>query len=919
MKPLLYLFPCICLAACPTLQALEVDFQKDIQPILEKRCWKCHGEDKQESGLRLDLRAAMLRGGDLGIPALVPGRPEKSALIEAVKHLDPELKMPPKRRKLPEEEIQLLSRWIKAGAVWPGQMKTVARKKSTHWSFQPVKRPGLPAPPAEQAPAGSPIDAFLQSRLASAGLEYSKPADALALIKRASIVLTGLTPTPEESAAFTDSFSREPEKAYLELVDRLLASPHFGERWAQHWLDVIRWAETNGSESNMYRKNAWIYRDYVIRAFNEDLPYDQFIFEQLAGDTSGQGDATGYLVSGPHVPAATVGQEPSAQRQARADRIDEILQTVGASALGMTIGCARCHNHKFDPISIRDYYSMSAVFQDIEFGSRFPELSADHPRRIRGGKLYKEIADLHEKLRRMGPWEENWTGYRELHFSPVKTRTLRITFQWNYARIDELEIFGTEERNRNLALAANGARAHSPKEMAVVRSELHKINDGEYGTQAWAGRAPKGSKQKPWVQFTFPSPQKINRIRLSTNREDYLSTDYLLGINKFNFGPYRVEALNPDGKWRQVAATGQLARLDKKHPSRKDLLGKLEKLIARVSEEGPRPSFIARFVKPSQTFVLYRGSPESPRDEVVASGLEELDGDLDLEPNSTGKERRKAFALWLTSAKHPLTARVAVNRLWHHVFGQGIVTTTGDFGAAGAPPTHPALLDWLAAELTRSAPGTKRWSLKRLIRLMVTSRAFRQSSLPREAGLAADAASTLLWRYPPRRVEAEVIRDSILQAAGSLNRAIGGRSFRIHNVKKRYAQWKVTDNHSAETWRRMIYQERMRRVDDRMFTAFDFPDCGQVRAKRPISTTPLQALNLLNSVFVNEQARRIAERASKDATGDLEMAISRCFQLLLNREPDKNERQACLSLAKNNSLALVCRALLNTNEFAFIP
>ena len=238
----------------------------------------------------------------------------------------------------------------------------------------------------------------------------------------------------------------------------------------------------------------------------------------------------------------------------------------------------------------------------------------------------------------MGPWEENWTGYRELHFSPVKTRTLRITFQWNYARIDELEIFGTEERNRNLALAANGAKAHSPKEMAVVRSELHKINDGEYGTQAWAGRAPKGSKQKPWVQFTFPSPQKINRIRLSTNREDYLSTDYLLGINKFNFGPYRVEALNPDGKWRQVAATGQLARLDKKHPSRKDLLGKLETLIARVSEDGPRPSFIARFVKPSQTFVLYRGSPESPRDEVVASGLEALDGALDLEPDTTGKE-----------------------------------------------------------------------------------------------------------------------------------------------------------------------------------------------------------------------------------------------------------------------------------------
>ncbi len=919
MKPLLHLIPFLCLAACPPLPGQEVDFERDILPVLEKRCWKCHDEDEQESGLRLDLRASMLRGGDLGVPALVPGKPEESALIEAVKHLDPELKMPPKRRKLPDDEIELLSRWISEGAIWPGQMKAAARKKSSHWSFQPVKRPGLPAPPTGQAPPGNPIDAFLQSRLASAGLAYSQPADARSLIKRASIVLTGLAPTPGETSAFSRSFAMAPEKTYLELIDRLLASPHFGERWAQHWLDVIRWAETNGSESNMYRKNAWIYRDYVIRAFNKDLPYDQFIFEQLAGDTSGQGDATGYLVSGPHVPAATVGQEPAAQRQARADRMDEILQTVGASALGMTIGCARCHNHKFDPISIRDYYSMSAVFQDIEFGSRFPEFSPGHPRRIRGGELYKEIAGLHEKLRSIGPWEENWTGYRELHFTPVKTRTVRITFQWNYARVDELEIFGTEERGRNLALAANGARAHSPKEMAVVRSELHKINDGEYGTQAWAGRAPKGGKNKPWVQFTFPAPREVNRIRLSTNREDYLSTDYLLGINKFNFGPYRVETLNPDGQWRQVAATGQLARLDKKNPSRKELLRQLQELIARVSEEGPRPSFVARFVKPPQTFVLYRGSPESPRDEVFASGLEELDGGLGLRPDATGKQRRKAFALWLTSAKHPLTARVAVNRLWHHIFGQGIVTTTGDFGAAGAPPSHPALLDWLAAELTQPAPGIKPWSLKHLLRLMVTSDAFRQGSTPRQAGLAADATSALLWRYPPRRVEAEVIRDSILQAAGSLNRSIGGRSFRIHNVKKRYAQWEVTDNHGPETWRRMIYQERMRRVDDRMFTAFDFPDCGQVRAKRPVSTTPLQALNLLNSVFVNEQARRIAARASKDAPGGLQGAISRCFQLLLSRAPARDELQACLALAKDSNLALVCRALLNTNEFAFIP
>ena len=241
--------------------------------------------------------------------------------------------------------------------------------------------------------------------------------------RRRSTTSSTRRPTPKQTSEFLTAYSKDRSLAYSRLVDQLLESPHFGERWAQHWLDVIRWAETNGSESNMYRKNAWIYRDYVIRAYNEDKPYDQFLFEQIAGDTVGQGDATGYLVSGPHVPVATVGQEPAARRQARADRLDEILQTVGASALGVTIGCARCHNHKFDPISIRDYYSMSAVFQDIEFGSRFPELAEDHPRRVRGNNLYEQISQVHATLRKMGPWEEDWTGYRELHFPEFPTQS----------------------------------------------------------------------------------------------------------------------------------------------------------------------------------------------------------------------------------------------------------------------------------------------------------------------------------------------------------------------------------------------------------------------------------------------------------------------------------------------------------------
>ena len=299
----------------------------------------------------------------------------------------------------------------------------------------------------------------------------------------------------------------------------------------------------------------------------------------------------------------------------------------------------------------------------------------------------------------------------------------------------------------------------------------------------------------------------------------------------------------------------------------------LQRSINDLIADGPEPSFVGRFIKPANTFVLSRGSPESPRDEVFSAGLSELGGDLGIPNDAAGVVRRSAFARWLTGPENPLTARVAVNRLWHHVFGRGIVSTPGDFGVAGAAPTHPELLDWLAAELKAPTQHTSHssalpWTMKRMVRIMVMSRAFRQSSQPRQTAIAVDAGSTLLWRFPPRRVEAEVIRDSVLRASGCLDTTVGGKSYRIHNVKKRYAQWQVTDNHGPATWRRMIYQERMRRVDDGMFTAFDFPDCGQIQARRPVSTTPLQALNLMNSKFVLDQSDRIAKRALLDSRED---------------------------------------------------
>jgi len=443
----------------------KLKFEDDILPLLEDYCIDCHGPDKSKSGFRVDRRVHLLKGGDSGLSAVIPAKPEKSYMIEVIKSDDPEIGMPPKGGKLFDDEVELLEQWIAEGAVWPGQMEDKIEEGTDHWAFQSIDRPTIPKK------SKNPIDSFINRRLKKEGIPANKNTDPLSLIRRASVVLTGLPPRPSRVADFLSGYKKNPEQAYTVLVDELLASPHFGERWAQHWLDVIRWAETNGSESNLYRKLAWVYRDYVIRAFNQDLPYDEFVKQQLAGDGMGVGEALGFLVAGPHVPAATVGQEASAIRQARADRMDEIMQTVGASMLGVTMSCARCHNHKFDPISIQDYYSMTAVFQDIEFGSRFPEFSKEHPRKTKANEFWKDVAKNRNIIRKKtSTWEEDWGGYKEIHWKPIEAVGLRLNFWSGYVGLDEVEIFGLPSENFNLARATNGTKVSTDLAFAQQRS-----------------------------------------------------------------------------------------------------------------------------------------------------------------------------------------------------------------------------------------------------------------------------------------------------------------------------------------------------------------------------------------------------------------------------------------------------------------
>ena len=447
------------------------------------------------------------------------------------------------------------------------------------------------------------------------------------------------------------------------------------------------------------------------------------------------------------------------------------------------------------------------------------------------------------------------------------------------------------------------------------RTTVSRINDGEYGTMAWRARAPNGSKEKPWALLEFAEPQTVSFVRLSTNREYYYEVDYLERMPGLSFSHMKIEGQGVDGQWRTVVDTHFIEKINKDRSARAAPLKAIQAHISEYEEQAPRPSFVGRFVKPGVTRVMHRGSPENLRAEVPPAAPELLAGDLKLDSKSPEAKRRAHFAEWATSQENPLLARVMVNRIWQHVFGRGLVATASDFGKAGARPSHPELLDWLASEFMLPVRSNAvAWSVKDTLRLLMYSDAFQRSSRP--AAHKADEA--LLWRFPPRRVEAEVIRDGILLASGKLDTKIGGRSYRIHNVKKTYAQWEVVDNHGPHTWRRMLYQERMRRVDDQIFTAFDFPDCGQVRAKRPVSTTPLQALNLMNSPFVLEQSAFIAKRAETEA-GQGTPAVKRCFELLLGREPSPNELKASLAVAKQRGLQFVARALINSNEFAFIP
>jgi len=901
----------------PPAVTRSVDFETEVRPIFEASCLECHGPNRQRSDFRIDVKKIVLAGGGSGEPSVVPGKSAESPLIRYVAGLEEDMLMPPDGRgdPLTPEQIGVLRAWIDQGAAWPDHASATEEDPRDWWSLRPLARPAVPV----TAPAlRHPVDAFLEAKRAEKSLAASPEADRRTLIRRAALTLTGLPPTPEE----TDAFVRDPfPQAYEKLVDRLLASPRFGERWGQHWLDVVRFAETSGSESNLYRRNAWPYRDYVISAFNRDLPFDRFIHEQIVGDATGVDEATGFLVAGMHVTAATIGREESAIRQARSDRLDETIQSVSTSLLGLTLTCARCHNHKYDPIPQKDYYSFAAVFAGLEYGHRpwrnMPDAAA---RDRQAAALWSDIEARRAALRAQQPaWTEEWPSHLQTHFAPQTTKAVRVTFPASgpAATVDEFEIYGAATGEKNLALARHGAAARAFRTTEVPTREIGNVIDGRMGGPfAWQSRRlGEQTAAVPWFEIELAEEAVIDRIAISADRETIEETDYIVGARD-STGPrtYKVEVRLADGTWYEVADVALGPPAGNKPPPSANALAALNHLVRDYTAARPQPLFAGFFLPPAPTHLLGRGDPMDRREVIVPNGLSVLGTDLQLASGTPDVVRRRAFALWLTDPqRNPLTPRVLANRLWLHVFGHGIVDTPGDFGKAGQAPSHPELLDWLASEFVASG-----WSAKSIIRVLVTSAAFRQSSAPNATAALVDSGSRLLWRFPPRRVEAEVLRDATLFVAGTLDSAMGGPSFRIHSNKKRYEGWKVVDNAGPATWRRMIYQERMRGIDDQMFTAFDRPECGQVSPKRTMSTTPLQALNLFNGEFVLAQAEKLAARVKREAGAELSAQIDRLFELVYGRRPAGREVESARSLAAQDGLSELCRVLLNTNEYAFI-
>jgi len=939
MRPILVLL--ILLAAAPAaVSADPVDFERQIAPTLVRRCTGCHNASDPAGGLDLSRAETARKGGESGEPAIISGDPAKSNLLVRIRAGE----MPPEGKGTPTkpEEVAALEAWVAGGAAWPEarvlspfEFTTDVRAGRDWWSLVPPQRVTIP-PIADAASIRTPIDALVAARLEKSGLSLSAEADRATLIRRATLDLVGLPPAPEEIERFVADTSPD---SYERLIDQLLASPRYGERWARHWLDVVRFGESNGYETNTARTNAWPYRDWVIEAFNEDLDYRQFITAQLAGDQQGADAATGFLVGGAHDAVSSPDVELTAQQ--RMNDLDDMITTTSGAFLGLSVGCAKCHDHKFDPISQRDYYHLQAIFAGVQHAERelrTPDSERREQQRRRVQEQYDVAKRQAEQLWMRGqplaqlarpqgdpPRGPVRTALNVDRFAPLSARFVRFTVLGTNNLepcLDELEVYAADAPEVNVALASAGTRATASSVYADGANSLHKlqhVNDGRHGNaHSWISAEPGAG----WVLVELPQTAKVDRVIWARDREgkfkDRLPTAYRIDCsadgaswqtvaNGEDRRPATVESDSGEAFATEGLPAEVIAELSELRRQADSLRQQLDALAAPKIYGGT-------FQQPEATHVLYRGEPLQKRDSIAPGGVESVGAALSLSADAPEAERRLALAKWIASADNPLTARVIVNRIWHHHFGQGLVRTPSDLGWGGGRPSHPELLDWLARELMANG-----WRLKPVHRAIMLSSVYRQSSGHRSDAAAVDAGNQLLWRFAPRRLEAEAIRDCMLWTSGVLDLRMGGPGYDVFEPNTNYVKVYTPKREFGQAeWRRMVYQDKPRLRQDATFGAFDCPDSSQAVPRRNVSTTALQALNLLNGPFVVQQAGLLAARLQREAGDDPAAQTKRAFWLAFGRAPDDDELAAAVALVAQQGLTIFCRAMLNANEFLYL-
>ncbi len=796
-------------------------FEKHIRPVLADSCYRCHSAElsKEKGGLTLDTLPGLLNGGDSG-PAITPGNPDQSLLLTAITYEDPNLQMPPKNR-LPKETVEAFRTWILRGAPWPGSDASathaptkadgflITEKDRNHWAFQPPQAPSIPTPQVQPA-STNPIDLFVLSKLQQANLQPSPPATPRELLRRAVFDLTGLPPDPARVERYLNNPS---PNRYEELIEELLNSPQYGEKWGRHWLDLVRYAESNSYERDNPKPNAWRYRDYVVQSLNADKPFNRFITEQLAGDEL-PGDnpeaitATGYYRLG------IWDDEPTDREQARLDGLDDIITTTSQTFLGLTLDCARCHDHKIDPFPQSDYYRLLAFFDNI-----------------------------------------------------------------------------------------NHYRNGGPTDEAVI------FNDNQ-------------SRQHYEDQLLAQQRRKKELQEEITELEHRFATLYEADGNHLESEHQIPQLLEEHGD--RILGTGPTATYKARKAALKEVEQEkvpVDKALC-VTEAGPTPP---------ATHIRIRGNAHVEGDE-VQPGFPSILGFPDPQIHSgnhaktTG--RRSVLANWIASPQNPLTARVLVNRVWQHHFGRGLVRTPNDFGLQGAKPTHPGLLDWLSLEFVRQG-----WSLKHLHRLIMTSQTYQMASNPNAEALAADPENDLFWRFNVRRLTAEEIRDSILAITGELNPKMAGPSIYVKIPDEILAGQSVPgrgwgESPTAEQNRRSIYIHVKRSLLSPILEGFDLAETDRTTPVRFTSVQPTQALNMLNSDWLQEQAGHLARRIQTEYPDSLQSQIQRALYLATARNPEPHEINRGLSLvqelaaatntSENSSLHYFCLMVLNLNETVYL-